>query len=526
MKDDLRIDAPAGLSPPLFEISWTEDRLFRMNPGTVTSLLREQVPVLEFVNWSVTSIEPGWTESVLPLNPQSTNQHFTHQAALFVLAGDYTGGTALASLLTGWPVIGVHPVCSPRSVSMWLLRAEMKYMRPSVGDLRVSARIDADLHGRIQRRFIAGQPVIETISIEFRNGVSLVGEAKLTYFARQSDRLRTEGISNDRVNSLYELKLTSSAELIAGVRACQNGGLFEDNYAEQMAGQHGIAMAKRFCERSPQLGGMVAARTWHLDSALSNYVACGGRDIVIVGVGWDMRPFRLPLPSGTRVYELDFPTTLAERHRRLTQLGVTDQEGVMRYQIPIDVRTMPLAPTLADYLPEDTGAFIVWEGMSMYFQEHEVRQILAGMMPVLRRSNSLLWVDLVDRQAIEHPEKFPVSVRNFMRGMQILGEPFTFGPSSVEEFMRSAGLRSLEVVPSDVCFSGKKDSVYSIYKFCVASAENSSDLKSSTMFRGTRLDRKSRAPGPPRSTTANPLKSPRNGSSSSRHNQARTDQLP
>ena len=345
------------VSPPLFEIGWSEDRQFRMNPATVTELLREQVPVLEFVNWSVTSIEPGWTESLLPLNPQSTNQHFTHQASLFVLAGDYTGGTALASLLTGWPVVGVHPVSSSQSVAMWLLRVEIKYMRPSVGDLRVSARIDPDLHQRIQRRFIAGQPVIETILIEFRNGHSLVGEAKLTYFARQSDRLRTEGISTVRVNSLYELKLTSSAELIAGVCACENGRLFEDNYAEQMAGQHGVAMAKRFCQRSPQLGGMVAARTWHLDSTVSNYVASGGRDIVIMGVGWDMRPFRLPVPAGTRgVYELDFPTTLAERARRIGQLEISEQPGVVRYQIPIDVRTMALTPTLADHLDEKAGA--------------------------------------------------------------------------------------------------------------------------------------------------------------------------
>ncbi|HEY2760613.1 MAG TPA: SAM-dependent methyltransferase, partial [Pirellulales bacterium] len=329
------------------------------------------------------------------------------------------------------------------------------------------------------------------------------------------DRLRTEGISTARVNSLYELKLTSSAELIAGVRACENGRLFEDNYAEQMAGQHGVAMARRFCQRSPQLGGMVAARTWHLDSTLNNYVASGGRDIVIVGVGWDMRPFRLPLPSGTRVYELDFPTTLAERARRLGQLEISEQPGVIRYQIPIDVRSMALAPTLAEHLEENAGALVIWEGMSMYFQEAEVRKILAGMMPILRRPNSLLWVDLVDRQAIDHPEQFPDSVRNFMRGMQILGEPFTFGPADVGEFMNSAALEPLEVIPSDICFFGEKDPVYSIYKFCVASAEDSLDTHFANSFHRRRIDRKSRLPGPASTPSTNPLKtntphSPRN----------------
>ena len=79
-----------------------------------------------------------------------------------------------------------------------------------------------------------------------------------------------------------------------------------------------------------------------------------------------------------------------------------------------------------------------------------------------------------------------------MRGMQILGEPFTFGPESVTDFMRSSGLRSLEVVPSDVCLRGRKDPVYAIYKFCVASADLSAETGLPSTFAKTRVDRKSR----------------------------------
>ena len=144
----------------------------------------------------------------------------------------------------------------------------------------------------------------------------------------------------------------------------------------------------------------------------------------------------------------------------------------------------------------------------MYFQEPEVRRILAGMMPILRRPNSMLWVDLVDRQAIEHPEQFPDSVRNFMRGMQILGEPFTFGPAEVVEFMSSAGLEPLEVIPSGICFFGEKDPVYSIYKFCVASAENSLDSQFANSFHRRRIDRKSRISSPASMPSTNPMKAP------------------
>ena len=493
----LRMDTPEGVAPPLFEISWEEDRQFRMDPAVVTALLREQVPVLDFVKWTVTTIEPGFTESVLPLNPQSTNQHFTHQAALAVLAGDYTGGTALASLLPGWPVIGVHPVSSPQSVSMWLLKVDIKYLRPSVSDLRVTARIGDEMRERVQKRFLAGQAVIETIAIEFRNGDTMIAEANLTYFARQSVKLRSEGISTERVNSLYELKLTSSAELIAGVRARESGRLYSDPYAAPMAGQHGMALATRFCERSPQLGGMVAARTWHLDRAIANFVESGGRDIAIVGVGWDMRAFRLPLPEGTRLYELDFPTTLQERAKRLAQLNLTPPPGITCVPVPIDLRSMPLAATLQDHLQPGVPVLVAWEGMSMYFQEDEVSAILAGMLPVLQRPDSLLWVDLMDRQAVDHPEQYAETIRNFLRGMQILGEPFTFGTSTIPEFMESVGLRSLEVVPSDVCLRGRKDPVYEIYRFCVAAAAGRTQSGPPATFRSTRTDKRSRTPTRP-----------------------------
>lgn len=453
----------------LFEITWEKDQEFRTNPAVLTALLREQVPVLDFVDWQVMTVEPGRTESLLPLNPQSTNQHFTHQAATLLLAADYTGGIALGSLIFGWPVVGVHPVSSSKSISLWLIKGDIKYLRPSVGDLTVYAEVEPEKHGRIRRRFLDGKPVLETLKIRFRNGDVDVAEAELTYFARQSEKLRSDGIDPDKVNILYQLKLTSSAELIAGVRARENGKLFHDPYAARMAGQHGMSLATRFCQKSPQLGGMVAARTRHLDMEMMQFVSRGGRDVVIAGVGWDMRPFRLDFPPGTRIYELDFSTTLIERSSRLAELAVAELPGVARIEIPLDLRTMPLATALKDLVDSSAPVFVAWEGMSMYFQEDEVRAILQGMSPLLNHPESRLWVDLVDRRAVETPEIFPSEVQAFMRGMQVLGEPFTFGIDSIQGFMASNGFFCHDIVGSDVFFEDSQDPVYSLYKFCVAS---------------------------------------------------------
>ncbi|HUT10571.1 MAG TPA: SAM-dependent methyltransferase [Thermoguttaceae bacterium] len=452
----------------LFEVPWEEDRQYRMNPAVLTSLLREQVPVLDFADWNVTTVEPGVAASVLPLNTQSTNQHFTHQAALFLLAADYTGGIAVASLIMGWPVIGVHPVCSPKSLSLWLIKGTIKYIRPSVADLTISADVEPERHARIQRRFLQGKAVLESIDVHFMNGTVKVAEATLTYFARQSERLRSEGLT-EKVNALYELKLTSSAELIAGVRGRESGRLFEDPYAAQMAGQHGMALADRFCQKLPQLGGMIAARTRHLDKEIEEFVYRGGRDIVILGVGWDMRAFRLPLPEGTRIYELDLPPTLNARQQRIAELGIEERPGIERMGIPVDLRSMPVADVLKELVHNRTPVFVVWEGMNMYFEEADVTAVLRGLAPLLGPSESRLWVDLVDKRAVEAPETFPRPVQDFMRGMQILGEPFIFGTDSVPEFMAAHGLHCRRSVASDLYFEDKQDPVYSLYRFCVAS---------------------------------------------------------
>jgi methyltransferase (TIGR00027 family) len=448
---------------------WEEAKKTRYNSETFTSLLREQVPVLDFVKWRVTLVEQGRAHSVLPLISSSTNQHCTHQAALLFLAADYTGGMALASLIPHWPIMGVHPVApSEKSMALWLVKGEIKFYRPSVGCLEIAAEVEPERYDRVRKRYAQGKTVLETISIHFRNGAVEVAEANMTYYARQSDKLRSDGTAPDKLNPLYQHKLISAAELIAGVRARESGGLFDDPFAGRIAGEHGVALAARFCNKTPQLGGMVAARTRHLDLQILEYVRSGGRDLVLLGAGYDMRPFRLILPAGVHVYELDFAAVLADRQRRFDAFGIKDPGHLTRYQVPIDLRITPLACALQGIVDFTAPIFVAWEGMSMYFEEAEVRSMLAGMAPLLHNNRSRLWLDLVDERAVVQPEIFP-EVKAFMAGMQMLGEPFVFGVESVTEFMESNGFHCHQSVTSDVFLGERTDPVYSIYHFCTAS---------------------------------------------------------
>jgi hypothetical protein len=82
--------------------------------------LRSAVPVLGHVGWEVLDVAEGFARTLLPLNEASTNQHGSHQAALMVLAADYTGGIALGTLFRGCPIAGVHPRAAREGAALWL----------------------------------------------------------------------------------------------------------------------------------------------------------------------------------------------------------------------------------------------------------------------------------------------------------------------------------------------------------------------------------------------------------------------
>jgi hypothetical protein len=135
---------------------WEADRAVRYELETFNRACREAVPVLQATGWLITKIERGFAETLLPLNVASTNQFVTHQAALMLVAADYTGGIALSTLFHSVPILGFHPLRDDAAAYMWGARASIRWMLPSANDLVCRASIDPSCWGRIHRRFLAG----------------------------------------------------------------------------------------------------------------------------------------------------------------------------------------------------------------------------------------------------------------------------------------------------------------------------------------------------------------------------------
>ncbi len=443
--NSLRRDGMITTTSFLKDVDWETDFRERVNPGLINRLIRKAVPALEACEWQITHAEPGVCESLLPLNPATTNQHGTHQAALISLSADYTGGMALVTLLRGVPMAGVH-VCQPNeSASLWLASMNVRYIQPSTGHLIGRCRIPEKEMQLIVERYAKGKRVLVTLPVEFESNGQRVAEAEMAYFVQPTIQLLD---TSKQPSVLFQQKIKASARMIAGVRASRsqqrNGRLLRTDcpYSTIAAGPQGQMLAQKLKAALPQLTDMVHARTEHSDQMLRSIP--GLRQVVLVGVGLDMRAFRLAAEFPDVVYfDVDLPAMLAERQRVIEQIPEAHQ--IHRTAIPADFIHEDLAQVLHDCpgLHPELPTAVIYEGCSMYFESPINQKILRAIGTLLQHPASRVWTDFATRDAVEGKTDYP-EVAQFLKSMTDLGESFIFGANSPGEFLESCGLRSLE----------------------------------------------------------------------------------
>lgn len=182
------------------------------------------------------------------------------------------------------------------------------------------------------------------------------------------------------------------------------------------------------------------ARTRHFDETLLSALRSGVEQVVLLGAGYDSRPFRFERElTGVRVFEIDHPGTQARKKRILERAAARIPANLTH--IEVDFTRVSFQTALAEHgfsLARKT--LFLWEGVSYYLPRPVVEDVL----------------DFVGSCAAGSSIVFDYALESFVQGdigtyggkqvarwLKKIGEPFLFGlhPAETAAFLAKRNLR-------------------------------------------------------------------------------------
>lgn len=173
-----------------------------------------------------------------------------------------------------------------------------------------------------------------------------------------------------------------------------------------------------------------------IDDAVRTFVTCGGRQVVVLGAGYDCRALRLPELAGLQVFEIDHPATQNHKREVLERLGVTSPAHYLAW----DFETHPmddLPGALADAGHDATAPTLtIWEGVTMYLTEGAIDASLRAIATWSEPGSELVMTYFAKPRG-----KLPLVSRALQAVVSRIGEPFRFGwfPEEVPDYLEPRG---------------------------------------------------------------------------------------
>jgi methyltransferase (TIGR00027 family) len=177
--------------------------------------------------------------------------------------------------------------------------------------------------------------------------------------------------------------------------------------------------------RPTSFGEAVAARCEFFDQALLSHASVGAQ-VVILGAGWDTRAYGLLAGRSVDLFEVDAPATQAVKRAAIEKTGL-DASRVNF--VPCDFNRQSWLDALRDHgFDPDKRAVILWEGVTMYLEEHAIESTLRTVTSL--PAGSCIAFDFFSREWLDSP-----AGKRLRRSVQaIYGEPWIFGFPVMPDF--------------------------------------------------------------------------------------------
>lgn len=194
----------------------------------------------------------------------------------------------------------------------------------------------------------------------------------------------------------------------------------------------------------------IRARHRWLDGLLVEAVGSDAEQIVLLGSGFDARPWRFAGAIGARpIYLVDHPATAAARAAR----GPEETPGTRRVDVVFDQADFAEALTAAGFAWDRPSVFI-WEGVTMYLPRETIEDTLHR---IARRAcpGTRIGFDLV---AARPPADMPARERLGRAALSAMGEPVVTAIAATEiaPMLAGCGLAVRQIVPVRHAPGGEK----------------------------------------------------------------------
>jgi len=222
-----------------------------------------------------------------------------------------------------------------------------------------------------------------------------------------------------------------------------------DPYARQMVPGWFYYLTRFFIRsgytewRGPGVQGFLVARERYIDDYLEQCIQDGIRQLVLLGAGYDARPYRFPALRGrVQCFEVDHPATQADKRRKLERIPGRLAAEVVFVALDFDRQTLAEALPAHGYR-SDRKTLFIWQGVTQYLT---AQAIDATLDFVVRHSapGSALIFDYIYREAL-NGEGGHNEVANMRRYRRLTEELLTFGfaRGSVSAYLEQRGFTAV-----------------------------------------------------------------------------------
>ncbi|MDH3252534.1 MAG: SAM-dependent methyltransferase [Ignavibacteria bacterium] len=203
-----------------------------------------------------------------------------------------------------------------------------------------------------------------------------------------------------------------------------------------------LAMRER---QYPGVVGNLLCRTRYIDDVLREALKAGFDQVVLLGAGFDSRPYRIPGIDQTRVFEVDHPATQARKRARLQQILGTLPSHVAFVPIDFDRQKLKDVMPAAGF---STGArtFFLWEGVTQYISAEAVDATFEYVSRAAGNQSRIVFT-YIRKGIIDGSSRSPQDEKLISLTRRI-GVPWVFGidPNDVAEYLSARGLELVEEV--------------------------------------------------------------------------------